>query len=97
MGPGKSSPSSKPTTTRTSPPTCQTFDHAFDLPAPPRLIVANQAGNVTNPGWALEESMDVEWAHAIAPGADILVVEAHSQTRQSPDQRGERGAVHAGG
>jgi subtilase family serine protease len=61
----------------------QTFDRAFDLPAPPRLIVANQAGDVTNPGWALEESMDVEWAHAIAPGADILVVEAHSQTRQS--------------
>jgi nitrate reductase NapAB chaperone NapD len=60
-----------------------TFDQAFGLPAPPRLIVADQAGNVTNPGWALEESLDVEWAHAIAPGATILVVEAHSQSRQS--------------
>ncbi len=60
-----------------------TFDQAFNLPAPPRLIVADQAGNVTNPGWALEESLDVEWAHAIAPGAIILVVEAGSQSRQS--------------
>ena len=24
----------------------------------------------------MEESLDVEWAHAIAPGANILVVEA---------------------
>src|ERR1017187_2209832 len=60
-----------------------TFDQSFNLPAPPALIVADQAGSVTNPGWALEESMDVEWAHAIAPGANILVVEAHSQSRQS--------------
>ena len=61
----------------------KTFDKAFGLPDPPRLIIADQAGSVTNSGWSLEESMDVEWAHAIAPGATILVVEAHSQTRQS--------------
>jgi subtilase family serine protease len=60
-----------------------TFDREFNLPDPPQLIVANQAGSQTNSGWALEESMDVEWAHAIAPGATILVVEAHSQSRQS--------------
>jgi subtilase family serine protease len=30
----------------------------------------------TNAGWALEISLDVQWAHAIAPGADILLVEA---------------------
>jgi subtilase family serine protease len=59
------------------------FDREFNLPDPPQLIVANQAGSITNSGWALEESMDVEWAHAIAPGATILVVEAHSQSRQS--------------
>lgn len=29
-------------------------------------------------GWALEASLDVEWAHAIAPGADIILVEAAS-------------------
>lgn len=30
----------------------------------------------TNSGWALEASLDVEWAHAIAPQAKILLVEA---------------------
>ncbi len=32
----------------------------------------------TDGGWALEISLDVEWAHAIAPGARILLVEASS-------------------
>ena len=36
----------------------------------------DQAGSQTNTGWAQEESLDVEWAHAIAPGANIVVVEA---------------------
>jgi subtilase family serine protease len=31
-----------------------------------------------NSGWALEISLDVQWAHAIAPGAKILLVEAKS-------------------
>ncbi len=30
----------------------------------------------TNSGWAMETSLDVEWAHAIAPNATILLVEA---------------------
>jgi subtilase family serine protease len=30
----------------------------------------------TNSGWAMETSLDVEWAHAIAPNARILLVEA---------------------
>jgi subtilase family serine protease len=34
----------------------------------------------TNSGWALEISLDVEWAHAIAPGAKILLVEASSNS-----------------
>lgn len=33
-----------------------------------------------NSGWALEESLDVEWAHAIAPSAKILLVEAKSES-----------------
>jgi subtilase family serine protease len=33
-----------------------------------------------DPGWALEISLDVEWAHAIAPRAHILLVEARSAT-----------------
>ena len=57
------------------------FDQAYNIPNP-NFQVVNLGGNVANPGWALEESMDVEWAHAIAPYANILVVEAKSQTRQ---------------
>ncbi len=34
----------------------------------------------TNSGWALEISLDVQWAHAIAPGARILLVEASSNS-----------------
>ena len=32
----------------------------------------------SNSGWGLEESLDVEWAHAVAPTAKILLVEAIS-------------------
>ena len=31
-------------------------------------------------GWALESSLDIQWAHAIAPGADILLVEAQTNS-----------------
>jgi hypothetical protein len=65
-----------------------TFDAQFGLPDP-SLTVINQAGNRTDNSWALEESMDVEWAHAIAPGAKILVVEAapaYSQTQELLNQ-----------
>ena len=34
----------------------------------------------SDPGWALEISLDVQWAHAIAPGARILLVEANSNS-----------------
>jgi subtilase family serine protease len=52
-----------------------TFDAQYDLPDP-TLTVVNQAGSSTDTGWAQEESLDVEWSHAIARGASILVVEA---------------------
>jgi hypothetical protein len=47
------------------------------------LTVVGQNGGSTlparsNAGWALETALDVEWAHAIAPGANILLVEANS-------------------
>jgi subtilase family serine protease len=44
----------------------------------------NQTGGKAYPrvdaGWALEISLDVQWAHAIAPGAKILLVEASSNS-----------------
>jgi subtilase family serine protease len=54
-----------------------TFDQAYRL-ADPLLMQVNQAGGATNGGWAGEEALDVEWAHALAPGARIVVVEARS-------------------
>ncbi|GGR18059.1 hypothetical protein GCM10008957_33540 [Deinococcus ruber] len=46
------------------------------------LTKVNQSGGTklprTNSGWAQEISLDVEWACAIAPGANILLVEASS-------------------
>jgi subtilase family serine protease len=44
----------------------------------------NQTGGTkyprSNSGWALEISLDIQWAHAIAPGAKILLVEASSNS-----------------
>ena len=50
------------------------FDTQYGLPHL-TLTVIDQAGSQTDAGWAEEESLDVEWAHAIAPGAKIVVVE----------------------
>ncbi len=60
----------------------QVFDQTFNLPAPP-LDVVNLGGLQSNPSWGVEESLDVEWAHAIAPKATLVVVEASSQSLQS--------------
>ena len=37
----------------------------------------------TNSGWALEESLDIEWAHAEAPAAKIVLVEAASNSNSN--------------
>jgi hypothetical protein len=55
------------------------FDQANGL-NDPSLTVVDQAGATTNSVWASEESLDVEWAHGIAPGASLLVVEARSDS-----------------
>ena len=55
------------------------FDHANGLPDP-SLSVVNQGSTRINLDWDSEETLDVEWAHAIAPAAGILVVEAQSDT-----------------
>jgi hypothetical protein len=59
------------------------FDWAFGLPNPVFQKV-NQWGGGTpppaNPNWGVEIALDVEWAHAIAPGARILLVEANSNS-----------------
>ena len=54
------------------------FDSKFGLSAPPSFKVDNLGSATTNAGWALETSLDVEWAHSVAPGASIALVEAPS-------------------
>jgi len=57
------------------------FSKQFDLPActakngcfEKHAMSRQEKGNS---GWAMETSLDVEWAHAIAPNAKILLVEA---------------------
>ncbi len=59
------------------------FDRAYGLPAPPSFQIIQPAGrvppfNINNSdevGWAGETTLDVEWAHSVAPGANILLVE----------------------
>ncbi len=70
-----------------------TFDSKYHLPRA-SLTVVNQAGNQTNNSWALEESMDVEYAHAIAPGARILVVEAAPSSSQKQELQNQLYAVN---
>ncbi|WP_165075719.1 proprotein convertase P-domain-containing protein [Paludisphaera rhizosphaerae] len=59
------------------------FDVAFGLPDPVFTKV-NQTGGTSYPtgntGWGMEIALDVEWAHAVAPGASILLVEASSSS-----------------
>ncbi|MFI5259428.1 MAG: S8 family serine peptidase, partial [Candidatus Limnocylindrales bacterium] len=60
-------------------------------PASSFLTVLNQQGQPTSlpasdpngagtGNWEVEEALDVEWVHAIAPGAQIILVEAGSQS-----------------
>lgn len=60
------------------------FDAAFGLPDPVFTKV-NQNGGTTglpaaDAGWATEIALDVQWAHAVAPKANILLVEAASSS-----------------
>ncbi len=53
------------------------FDSQFGLAAPPSFSQYVQNGLYgNNPGWALETALDVEWAHAVAPAANIMLVES---------------------
>src|SRR6266702_2397213 len=54
-------------------PDCNTSNGCFTIATP-------QGAPRTDRGWALEVSLDVEWAHAIAPGAKILLVESKTNS-----------------
>ena len=65
-----------------------TFSTQYNLPA---CTTANKcfekhlisSGTKTDKGWAMETSLDVEWAHAIAPNAKILLVSAKTPSGQN--------------
>jgi subtilase family serine protease len=57
------------------------FDRGYGLPDPPSFKVLSPLGTVpfdpnnsTQVGWAAEATLDVEWAHAMAPGAAIVLM-----------------------
>lgn len=55
----------------------------FNVPGGPTLTVVNQTGGSTLPSTktaSLETALDVQWAHAIAPMANILLVEPNAAT-----------------
>lgn len=62
------------------------FDSQFGLTACTsgngcfQKIYASGSKPRTNAGWSLEMSLDVEWSHAIAPQAKIILVEAASNS-----------------
>jgi subtilase family serine protease len=57
------------------------FDSDYGIPDPPSLTVLAPLGtatvDLTQPdpqGWAFETTLDVEWAHAVSPGAAIVIL-----------------------
>jgi subtilase family serine protease len=57
------------------------FDRDYNLPDPPSFRVIAPLGtkpfdvkNADMVGWAQETDLDVQWAHAIAPGANIVLL-----------------------
>ncbi|MGH9304362.1 MAG: S53 family peptidase [Acidimicrobiales bacterium] len=59
------------------------FDSGFGLRAPPSFRIVAPAGNIprwragdaARVDWALESTLDVEWAHVMAPGASLILAE----------------------
>lgn len=73
------------------------FDQDFGLPAPPSFQVVQPEGPVPSCGydpfgasdcygWGTETSLDVEWAHTMAPDANIVLVE--TPTSETEGQQG---------
>src|SRR5256886_1152088 len=66
-----------------------TFDALFHIPAPPSFTIlcpdgcpvfAPNDAHQDEAGWSVETSLDVQYAHAMAPGADIVLVVASTSS-----------------
>ena len=79
------------------------FSKQFGLPACTTangcFKKVNQSGGTKlpkyNAGWGLEISLDIEWAHAIAPSAKILLVEASNTSFSNLLAAEDYAAAHA--
>lgn len=67
------------------------FDRQFRLPAPRSLTIIHPAGPIpafkptsTRINWAYETTLDVEWAHVMAPRARIVVAETPVSENEGP-------------
>src|SRR5262249_33559546 len=66
----------------------QVFNQQYGIAPPPSFRKVAQDGSNNLPPkatsshstWAPEIALDVEWAHALAPGANLLLVEAASDS-----------------
>ena len=86
----------------------QTFSTQFGLPqfngnGEPTLQVLNEVGGTALPSnvspagtWDVEEALDVEWAHAIAPEANIILFEANTSALSDLAQANQSAAATAG-
>ena len=57
-----------------------TFSTKYGLPTGNLIKATPQGVPVADAGWSTEIALDVEWAHAMAPNATILLVEAKSNS-----------------
>jgi kumamolisin len=62
-----------------------TFSTQFGLPLPTasnfQVVYASGVKPPTDPyGWEIEEALDLQWAHAMAPNAKLILVEAASNS-----------------
>ncbi len=55
-------------------PACTTANGCFEV------VYASGTKPAVNCGWAQEAALDIEWAHAMAPGARLVLVEAASNS-----------------
>jgi len=77
------------------------FDSTFGLSAPSSFKKVSETGSTTSlpatdAGWSLEISLDVEWAHAVAPAASILLVEATTSSLSDLDTSIDYAAKQSG-
>lgn len=62
-----------------------TFDNFYGLPAANLTQIAPDGLGAPNSDWAGEITLDVEWAHAIAPGAKIILDLAKDNSDEALD------------